>query len=67
MFKISPRFYVTRTGVSAINSQGTEAVGYSENRYSVDPDDGKSTSGHIFYLGESSSKQDMVALSSCKA
>ena len=47
-------------------------VGYSDNSYNVDPDDGKSTTGHIFYLGESpitwcSQKQETFALSSCEA
>ncbi|KAG7538693.1 Zinc finger CCHC-type superfamily [Arabidopsis suecica] len=49
-------------------------VGFSDSSHNVDPDDGRSTSGHIFYLGESSSpiswcsqKQDTVALSSCEA
>lgn len=26
-------------------------VSYSGSSYNVDPDDGKSTTGHIFYLG----------------
>ena len=47
-------------------------VGYSDSSHNVDPDDGKSTTGHVFYLGESpitwcSQKQDTVALSSCEA
>ncbi|KAG7554412.1 Integrase catalytic core [Arabidopsis suecica] len=49
-------------------------VGYSDSSHNVDQDDGKSTTGHVFYLGESSSpitwcsqKQDTVALSSCEA
>ncbi|CAA7041019.1 unnamed protein product, partial [Microthlaspi erraticum] len=47
-------------------------IGYSDNSHNVDPDDGKSTTGHIFYLGESpitwcSQKQETVALSSCEA
>ncbi|CAA7034524.1 unnamed protein product [Microthlaspi erraticum] len=47
-------------------------IGYSDSSHKVDPDDGKSTTGHIFYLGESpitwcSQKQDTVALSSCEA
>ncbi|KAG7597280.1 Zinc finger CCHC-type [Arabidopsis suecica] len=49
-------------------------VGYSDSSHNVDPDDGKSRTGHVFYLGESSStitwcsqKQDTVALSSCEA
>lgn len=47
-------------------------IGYSDNNHNVDPDDGKSTTGHVFYLGGSpitwcSQKQDTVALSSCEA
>ncbi|KAI3804384.1 hypothetical protein L1987_25878 [Smallanthus sonchifolius] len=47
-------------------------VGYSDSSHNVDPDDGKSTTGHIFYFASSpitwcSQKQDTVALSSCEA
>ena len=47
-------------------------VGYSDSSHNVDPDDGRSTMGHVFYLGESpiswcSGKQDVVACSSCEA
>ncbi|XP_013678911.1 uncharacterized mitochondrial protein AtMg00810-like [Brassica napus] len=47
-------------------------LGFSDNSYNTDQDDGKSTTGHIFYLGDSpitwcSQKQDTVALSSCEA
>ncbi|KAG7583121.1 GAG-pre-integrase domain [Arabidopsis suecica] len=47
-------------------------IGYSDSSHNVDPDDGKSTMGHIFYLGGSpiswcSQKQSVVALSSCEA
>lgn len=47
-------------------------VGYSDSSFNIDPDDGKSTTGHIFYLGGNpitwcSSKQEIVALSSCEA
>lgn len=47
-------------------------IGYSDSSYVSDPDDGRSTTGHIFYLGDSpitwsSQKQDTVALSSCEA
>ncbi|KAJ9559933.1 hypothetical protein OSB04_005093 [Centaurea solstitialis] len=49
-----------------------QLIGYSDSSHNVDPDDGKSTTGHIFYYGSSpitwcSQKQDTVALSSCKA
>ncbi|KAI3506207.1 hypothetical protein L1887_28563 [Cichorium endivia] len=47
-------------------------IGYSDSSHNIDPDDGKSTTGHIFYYGSSpitwcSQKQDTVALSSCEA
>ncbi|KAG7564133.1 Zinc finger CCHC-type [Arabidopsis suecica] len=47
-------------------------IGYSDNSHNVDEDDGKSTTGHIFYLGDCpitwcTKKQDTVALSSCEA
>ena len=47
-------------------------IGYSDSSHNVDIDDGRSTAGHIFYLGDNmitwcSSKQDTVALSSCEA
>ena len=53
-------------------SNATKLVGYSDSSHNVDPDDGRSTTGHIFYLGSSpitwcSQKQDTVALSSCEA
>jgi len=52
--------------------QGTELVGFSDASYNVDADDGKSTTGHMFYFGKSpitwcSQKQEIVALSSCEA
>ncbi|KAL7597260.1 hypothetical protein Lser_V15G28282 [Lactuca serriola] len=46
-------------------------ISYSDSSHNVDPDDGKSTTGHIFYYGSSpitcSQKQDTVALSSAEA
>ena len=47
-------------------------IGYSDSSYNIDPDDGKSTTGHIFYFGGNpitwcSQKQEIVALSSCEA
>jgi len=47
-------------------------IGYSDSSHNVDLDDGRSTTGHIFYYGSSpitwcSQKQDTVALSSCEA
>lgn len=53
-------------------SGSRKLVGFSDSSHNMDPDDGRSTTGHIFYLGESpitwrSQKQDTVALSSCEA
>ena len=47
-------------------------IGYSDSDFAGDEGDRKSTSGHIFFLGEmaiswSSQKQSIVALSSCEA
>ncbi|KAG7557004.1 Zinc finger CCHC-type [Arabidopsis suecica] len=47
-------------------------IGYSDSSHNIDPDDGKSTMGHVFYFGKSpitwcSQKQDVVAMSSCEA
>ena len=49
-----------------------ELMGFSDSSHNVDDDDGKSTTGHIFYFGDSpitwcSQKQEIVALSSCEA
>ncbi|GJS33928.1 uncharacterized mitochondrial protein-like protein [Tanacetum coccineum] len=46
--------------------------GYSDSSHNVDIDDGRSTTGHVFYLGTSpitwcSQKQTTVTLSSCEA
>ncbi|KAG7582890.1 Reverse transcriptase RNA-dependent DNA polymerase [Arabidopsis suecica] len=47
-------------------------IGFSDSSHNIDPDDGKSTMGHVFYFGKSpitwcSHKQDVVAMSSCEA
>lgn len=47
-------------------------VGFSDSSHNTDPDDGRSTTGYLFCLGETpitwcSQKQDTVALSSCEA
>ncbi|KAJ0577616.1 putative RNA-directed DNA polymerase [Helianthus annuus] len=47
-------------------------VGYSDSSHNINPDDGRSTTGHVFYFGSSpiswwSQKQSTVALSSCEA
>ncbi|CAA7037490.1 unnamed protein product [Microthlaspi erraticum] len=49
-----------------------ELVGYSDSSHNVDADDGRSTTGHVFYLNDcpitwGSQKQETVALSSCEA
>ncbi|KAG7584577.1 Integrase catalytic core [Arabidopsis suecica] len=50
----------------------TELLGFSDSSHNVDEDDGRSTTGHIFYLNNCpitwcSQKQETVALSSCEA
>ena len=50
----------------------TKLVGFSDSSHNVDEDDGRSTTGHIFYYSDSpitwcSTKQETVALSSCEA
>ncbi|KAG7546288.1 Zinc finger CCHC-type [Arabidopsis suecica] len=50
----------------------TRLIGYSDSSHNVDEDDGKSTTGHIFYLHDCpitwcTQKQNTVALSSCEA
>ncbi|KAG7570069.1 Glycosyltransferase 61 [Arabidopsis thaliana x Arabidopsis arenosa] len=63
----------TTLGISFCRSKEVpKLIGYSDSSHNVDPDDGKSTMGHIFYLGKSpiswcSQKQSVVALSSCEA
>ena len=47
-------------------------VGYSNSGHNIDTDDGRSTTGHKFYLNHCpiswcSHKQETVALSSCEA
>ncbi|XP_019094578.1 PREDICTED: uncharacterized protein LOC109129969 [Camelina sativa] len=47
-------------------------VGFSDSSHNIDPDDGRSTTGHMFYFGSSpitwcSQKQNTIALSSCEA
>ncbi|XP_024014585.1 uncharacterized protein LOC112088509 [Eutrema salsugineum] len=47
-------------------------IGYSDSSHNVDPDGGRSTTGHVFYFGDTpiswcSQKQDRVPLSSCEA
>jgi len=63
----------TTLGISFIRSvEVPKLVGYSDSSHNMDPDDGRSTAGHVFYLGKGpiswcSQKQDIVAISSCEA
>ena len=59
-------------GIRFQRGKGMKLEGYSDSSHNVDIDDGKSTTGHVFYLGDSpitwcSTKQEIVALSSCEA
>ena len=50
----------------------SELVGYSDSSHNIYEDDGRSTTGHVFYLNSCpfswcSKKQETVALSSCEA
>ena len=59
-------------GLRFARNKDLKLLGYSDSSHNVDIDDGKSTTGHIFYLGDSpitwcSTKQEIVALSSCEA
>lgn len=54
------------------HTNGQGLVGYSDSSHNVDEDDGKSTTGHVFYFDQCpitwcSTKQETVALSSCEA
>ena len=53
-------------------AEGVELLGYSDSSHNIGEDDGRSTTGHIFYLNACpitwcSQKQETVALSSCEA
>ncbi|GKG07198.1 hypothetical protein Tco_0330167 [Tanacetum coccineum] len=61
-----------RLVLNTIGSNDMKLVGYSDSSHNVDIDDGRSTTGHVFYLGTSpitwcSQKQTTVVLSSCEA
>ncbi|GJU40747.1 uncharacterized mitochondrial protein-like protein [Tanacetum coccineum] len=72
-----------RYAMKILKEAGTTSFGFKYNRsndmrlvryssHNVDIDDGRSTTGHVFYLGTSpitwcSQKQTTVALSSCEA
>lgn len=59
-------------GLNFERSSHTTLIGYSDSSHNVDEDDGRSTTGHMFYLNDClitwcSQKQETVALSSCEA
>ncbi|KAJ9566346.1 LOW QUALITY PROTEIN: hypothetical protein OSB04_002312 [Centaurea solstitialis] len=59
-------------GIRYARGEPTKLVGFCDSSHNIDLDDGRSTTGHIFYLGKSpitwySQKQETVALSSCEA
>lgn len=62
----------TSYGLTFAAGSKMELVGYSDSSHNIDEDDGRSTTGHIFYLNNCpitwcSQKQETVALSSCEA
>ena len=62
----------TTLGLNYKRCTKVELSGFSDSSHNVDPDDGRSTAGNVFYLGGSpiswwSKKQDTVAMSSCEA
>ncbi|XP_013665384.1 secreted RxLR effector protein 161-like [Brassica napus] len=62
----------TKLGLVYKKGSMTEIRGYSDSSHNIDDDDGRSTTGHIFYLNDCpitwcSQKQETVALSSCEA
>lgn len=59
-------------GLSFERASGMSLIGYSDSSHNADADDGRSTTGHIFYFEKCpitwcSQKQETVALSSCEA
>ena len=59
-------------GLTYTRADTVRLLGYSDSSLTVDDDDGRSVTGHIFYLNDSpitwcSQKQESVALSSCEA
>lgn len=59
-------------GIKYKRSGSGSLVGYSDSNYTMDNEEGKSTSGNIFFLNDGaiswqSQKQQTVALSSCEA
>lgn len=59
-------------GLDFKRSSNSTLIGYSDSSHNVDADDGRNTTGHLFYLNDCpitwcSQKQETVALSSCEA
>lgn len=59
-------------GLEVVRSNETRVLGYSDSSHNVDEDDGRSTTGHVFFYADSPitcffQKQETVALSSCEA
>ncbi|GKA45533.1 ribonuclease H-like domain, reverse transcriptase, RNA-dependent DNA polymerase [Tanacetum coccineum] len=59
-------------GITYKHNGGNKIYGYSDSSYGVNTQEGKGTTGIIFYYGESpiswsTQKQDTVALSSCES
>lgn len=59
-------------GLTFRRGMNAKLTGYSDASHNVDEDDGRSTTGHVFYFLSSpitwcSQKQETVALSSCEA
>lgn len=72
MFEIFTRHYHVCIHIQTVRPSSTKLIDYSDSSHNIDPNDGKSTMGHDFYLGETlitwcSQKQDNVVLSSCEA
>ncbi|KAG7579312.1 Reverse transcriptase RNA-dependent DNA polymerase [Arabidopsis thaliana x Arabidopsis arenosa] len=62
----------TSLGLFFKRTEKVKLVGYSDSSHNVDLDDGRSTTGHIFFLDDCpitwcSQKQDTVSMSSCEA
>ena len=59
-------------GIRYAKGGSGDLIGYSDSSHNIDEDDGRSTTGHIFFINEApitwcSQKQETVALSSCEA
>ncbi|WZZ79037.1 hypothetical protein YC2023_099609 [Brassica napus] len=74
-FKAAKRIYIKSTinfGLYYSISDDYKLVGYSDSDWGGDVDDRKSTSGFVFFIGETaftwmSKKQPIVTLSTCEA